>query len=388
MSGPRPLESLPASSILPLDRCAGTLVGRLWIETPCPGPRTVVIREDGVHDLSQLAPTLSDLFELESCAARVRAHGGEHLGSLEDALRTQRLLAPCDLQAIKATGVTFVGSLLERVIEERARGDSQAAQELRTTLTRVFGGSLKGVKPGSAAADTAKRVMMRDGMWSQYLEVGIGPDAEVFTKAQPLSAVGCGAEIGVLARSRWSSPEPEIVLAVSSRGEVIGATLGNDITLRDFEGRSALLLTRAKDNNGSCAIGPFVRLFDATFSFDDVRAASVRLQVSGADGFLTEGVSSMTEISRDPAELVAATIGPDHQYPDGLMLFLGTMFVPTADRRTAGEGFTHEIGDIVSISSPKLGTLINRVNACDRAPPWTFGVRALMASLAARGLLP
>jgi fumarylacetoacetate (FAA) hydrolase family protein len=380
--------ALSASAVLPADGCAGTLVGRLWIETPYPGPRTVAIREDGLHDLSRLAPTLSDLFELENCAARVRAHTGEHLGSLEHALRSQRLLAPCDLQSIKASGVTFAGSLLERVIEERARGDAQAARELRARLTQMFGGSLKGVKPGSAAADSAKRLMMRDGTWSQYLEVGIGPDAEVFTKAQPLSAVGCGAEIGVHAGSRWSSPEPEIVLAVSPRGEVVGATLGNDVTLRDFEGRSALLLARSKDNNGSCAIGPFVRLFDATFSFDDVRSAPVRLEVSGADGFVTGGISSMTEISRDPAELVAATIGPDHQYPDGLMLFLGTMFVPTADRHAAGAGFTHEIGDVVTISSPKLGTLINKVNACHRAPPWTFGARALMASLAARGLLP
>jgi fumarylacetoacetate (FAA) hydrolase family protein len=380
-------NELQPCKILPSDGYTGTLVGRIWMDEEHAGPRTVAIRSDGVHDLSLLAPTLSHLFDLDDCAVRVREHKGQRLGSLEDMLSGRALLAPCDLQAIKATGVTFVESLLERVIEERARGDAHTAQELRTKLTRAFGGSLKGVKPGAAAAESAKRVMMRDGLWSQYLEVGIGPDPEVFTKAQPLSAVGCGAQIGVHAGSRWSSPEPEIVLAVSSRGTVVGATLGNDVTLRDLEGRSALLLARAKDNNASCAIGPFVRLFDGTFSFDDVRSASVRLRVEGEDRFVTEGVSSMTEISRDPAELVAATIGADHQYPDGVMLFLGTMFVPNADRRAPGQGFTHEIGDIVSISSPKLGTLVNQVTTCERAAPWSFGVRALMTSLAARGLL-
>jgi fumarylacetoacetate (FAA) hydrolase family protein len=297
------------------------------------------------------------------------------------------LLAPCDLQAVKATGVTFAGSLLERVIEERARGDAQAAQEVRRMLTDVFGGSLQGVKPGSAAAVAAKRVMMRDGMWSQYLEVGIGPDAEIFTKAQPLSAVGCGADVGVHAQSRWSSPEPEIVLAVSSAGIIVGATLGNDVTLRDFEGRSALLLTRAKDNNASCAIGPFIRMFDGRFTLDEVRAAVVRLEITGEEGFKLEGQSSMNQISRDPTELVGQTICKHHAYPDGFALFLGTMFAPIVDRGTPGQGFTHKTGDVVRVSTEKLGVLENKVTTCDQAPVWEFGIADLMRNLARRGLL-
>ena len=378
---------LSASEVLPADGCAGALVGRIWVQAPQAGPRTMAIRDQGVFDLSALAPTLADLFELDDCAAHVRAHPGARICSLDEALQTGTLLAPCDLQAIKATGVTFADSLIERVIEERSAGNATAAQELRSRLVAAFGGSLRGVKPGSAKAQAAKTLLVRDGLWSPYLEVGIGVDAEIFTKAQPMSAVGCGADVGVHSKSTWSSPEPEIVLAVSSRGAMVGATLGNDVTLRDFEGRSALLLGRAKDNNASCAIGPFVRLFDGTYSLDDVRAAAVQLRLEGRDGFVTEGTNSMAEISRDPAELVAATLGPEHRYPDGLMLFLGTMFVPNADRHGPAKGFTHEVGDIVRVSSPRLGTLVNRVEVCDRAPPWTFGVRALMSSLAARGLL-
>jgi fumarylacetoacetate (FAA) hydrolase family protein len=378
----------PATAeILPTDGYAGTLVGRVWVESADPGPRCVVARGDGLHDLSALAPTLSDLFDLDNCAARVRAHDGAVLGSLDEALERASLLAPCDLQALKATGVTFADSLIERVIEERTAGDARAAQELRDRLTSVFGGSLRGVKPGSPEALAAKEMLMRDGLWSQYLEVGIGPDPEVFTKAQPMSAVGCGADIGMHPRSHWSSSEPEVALAISSRGTIVGATLGNDLTLRDFEGRSALLLTKAKDNNASCAIGPFVRLFDNTFSLDDVRTADVRLQMKGRDGFSTDGLNSMTHISRDPAELVAATINAEHQYPDGLMLFLGTMFIPNVDRHGPGQGFTHEVGDVVRVSSPKLGALVNQVALSSRAAPWTFGARALMRSLARRGLL-
>ena len=373
--------------VLPVDRYGGTLVGRVWIDGALPGPRTVVAREEGLIDLSTLAPTLSDLFELSQPARSVKAHQGAILCTLDDALKQDALLAPCDLQAIKAAGVTFADSLIERVIEERAKGDAAAAVQLRHELLKAFGGSLSRLRPGSPQAEEAKRVLMRDGLWSQYLEVGIGPDAEVFTKAQPMSAVGCGAKIGLHPKSQWNNPEPEIVLAVNSRGEIGGATLGNDVNLRDFEGRSALLLSKAKDNNASCAIGPFVRLFDDTYALDDVRSADVRLDVSGTDQFSTEGTNSMRQISRDPTEVVAATIGREHQYPDGVMLFLGTMFVPNKDRHQPGSGFTHAEGDTVRISSPKLGSLINTVTTSDMAPRWQFGARALMRSLAQRGLL-
>jgi fumarylacetoacetate (FAA) hydrolase family protein len=303
------------------------------------------------------------------------------------ALEGEMLLAPCDLQAIKASGVTFAASLIERILEERSRGDLAQATQLRERLTAALGGSIVGIEPGTEQARKAKALLIENGLWSQYLEVGIGPDAEIFTKAQPMSAVGCGAEIGLHPDSGWNNSEPEIVLAISSRGDIIGATLGNDLSLRDFEGRSALLLGRAKDNNASCAIGPFVRLFDDTFGLDDVRNAEVHVRVTGPDQFEEEGTNCMSEISRDPTDLVSATIGPDHQYPDGLMLFLGTMFVPTRDRDGAGSGFTHKIGDLVRISSPKLGSLVNVVTTCDRAPSWSFGVRALTSSLSARGLL-
>jgi len=371
--------------ILPDDGYDGVLVGRLWVGGPLPGPRTVAVRTDGVFDLSALAPTLSDLFDLPDPATQVRAHAGERLCSLEAAVEAGLLLAPCDLQAIKAAGVTFAASLIERVIEERAKGDPAAAAKVRQELKGVFG-DIGSLKPGSPEAAEAKTLLQREGLWSQYLEVGIGPDAELFTKAQPMSAVGYGAEIGLHPKSVWNNPEPEIVLACSSRGEIVGASLGNDVNLRDFEGRSALLLSKAKDNNASCAIGPFVRLFDASFGLGDVRAAEVALTVEGADNFRLEGASSMSQISRDPLDLVAQTWNENHQYPDGLMLFLGTLFAPTQDRDAPGEGFTHKLGDRVLIRSAKLGGLVNRVTTADAAPPWTFGVRALMRSLAARSL--
>ncbi len=374
------------AEILPDDAYDGVLVGRLWVEAPQPGPRVVGVRENGVFDLSTLAPTLSDLFDLTDPAGRVRAHAGERLCSLETAIQERGLLAPCDLQAIKAAGVTFAASLIERVIEERAKGDPAAAAKVRDELNGVFG-DIAALKPGSPEAAQAKMLLQREGLWSQYLEVGIGPDAEVFTKAQPMSSVGYGAEIGLHPKSVWNNPEPEIVLACSSRGEIVGASLGNDLNLRDFEGRSALLLSKAKDNNASCAIGPFVRLFDASFCLDDVRVAEVAMTVEGDDNFRLESVSSMAQISRDPLDLVAQTLNENHQYPDGLMLFLGTLFAPTQDRDAPGEGFTHRIGDRVLIRAAKLGGLVNRVTTADLAPPWTFGVRSLMRSLAARGLI-
>ncbi len=387
---------------LPEDKMSGTLVGRAWVAgegagQPA-GPSVVALREGGVFDLSQAVPTMSGLLESADPAALVRAMPGRYIGSADGLFQNSRqpngkadgprLLAPCDLQVIKAAGVTFAASLVERVIEEQAKGDACQAEAIRGRVLELLGGSLASIAPGSAKAQQLKDLLVRQGLWSQYLEVGIGPDAEVFTKAPVLSAVGTGAEIGIHPGSAWNNPEPEVVLAVNSRGEVQGAALGNDVNLRDFEGRSALLLGKAKDNNASCAIGPFIRLFDASFSLDDVRRCTVSLEVQGPDGFVLRGESSMSQISRDPLDLVRQTLGTHHQYPDGFMLFLGTMFAPTQDRGAAGSGFTHQVGDVVTISSPKLGRLVNTVNLCDRIAPWTFGLQAFFTNLLARGLLP
>jgi fumarylacetoacetate (FAA) hydrolase family protein len=296
-------------------------------------------------------------------------------------------MAPTDLQVIKAAGVTFAVSMLERVIEEKARGNPAAAAAIRAEIVALVGDDLSQLKPGSAQAMALKKVLIAQGAWSQYLEVGIGPDAEIFTKAPPMAAVGTGADAGLLPTSIWNNPEPEMVLAVNSRGQIVGATLGNDVNLRDIEGRSALLLGKAKDNNASAAIGPFLRFFDATFSLDDVRQTSISLSVRGDDGFTLEGVSLMSQISRDPLDLAGQMIGPHHQYPDGAMLFLGCMFAPVKDRDTVGGGFTHKEGDIVTISAPQLGALMNRMRRTDQCPPWTFGTSHLMRNLAQRGLL-
>jgi fumarylacetoacetate (FAA) hydrolase family protein len=352
------------------------------------------VRGDDLVDLSSLAPTMSGLLDLPDVARRVReCRGAPVAGSLRALVAAPsseaapQLLAPCDLQAIKAAGVTFVRSMLERVIEEQARGDPAKAVSVRQQIVAVIGDNLSKIRPGSAEAARLKDVLIRERAWSQYLEVGIGPDAEIFTKAQPMSAVGAGADVGVHPKSEWNNPEPEIVLAVASRGEVVGATLGNDVNLRDFEGRSALLLGKAKDNSASCAIGPFIRLFDDAFSIDDVRRCELSLRVEGPDGFVLDGASSMAMISRDPLDLVAQACNENHQYPDGFVLFLGTMFAPTKDRHGPGQGFTHVLGDVVSIATPSLGRLVNRVERSDRVAPWTFGTRALMESLARRGLL-
>jgi len=379
------------AAMLPADAASATLVGRADVPS-AGGPVVVALRDGALVDLSALAPTTSHLFEMPAVARRVAeaVRDAPVLGTLAEAAageRGLRLLAPCDLQAIKAAGVTFVASMLERVIEEQARGDPAKAEAVRRQIVAVIGDNLRAIRPGSPEAAALKDVLIRERSWSQYLEVGIGPDAEIFTKSQPMSAVGTGADIGVHPGSEWNNPEPEVVLAVNGRGETVGAALGNDVNLRDFEGRSALLLGKAKDNNASCAIGPFVRLFDGRFGIDDVRRAVIALRVEGPEGFVLEGSSSMAMISRDPLDLVAQAHNANHQYPDGLVLFLGTMFAPTKDRRGPGQGFTHAIGDVVTIATPALGALVNRVERTDRIARWTFGTRALMDNLARRGLL-
>ncbi len=395
-------DRLTVSACLPDDGVSGTLVGRVWRPgdsgiDATGGPSIVRLDADGVHDITRQFPTMAELLNADDPASEARQAAGESLGDLAGILGNSapddrresdtRLLAPCDLQALKASGVTFVDSLLERVIEEQAHGDIARAEQIRGRVMETIGGDLRQIRPGSEGAMRLKALLIGQGAWSQYLEVGIGPDAEVFTKAQPMSAVGTGAEVGVHPESAWNNPEPEIVLAVNAAGRTVGAALGNDVNLRDVEGRSALLLGRAKDNNGSCAIGPFIRLFDGTFGIDDIRRTVLTMTVDGADGYRLTGSSSMDRISRDPLDLVGQTIGPNHAYPDGLMLFLGTMFAPVDDRDSPGQGFTHKVGDIVTIATPGLGALVNRVTTSDRAPRWSFGAGALMRNLAARGLL-
>jgi fumarylacetoacetate (FAA) hydrolase family protein len=370
-----------SAAMLPVDFPAATLAGRLLLER---GPTPVIVRNGAVEDVSRVAPTVADLMELPD-PVRI---SGEPLFSIDELfqLPPERFLAPVDLQSVKAAGVTFALSAIERVIEERARGDFRRAGEIRDKLEQRIGGAIRSVEPGSEAAARLKDALTDDGLWSQYLEVAIGPDAEIFTKTAPLASVGWGAAVGVRSDSTWNNPEPEVVLVVSSRGEIRGATLGNDVNLRDFEGRSALLLSKAKDNNASCAIGPFVRLFDDNFTIGQVRSAVIQLEIAGADGFRLEGQSRMSEISREPEELVRQAMS-EHHYPDGFVLFLGTLFAPTQDRDEAGRGFTHKIGDEVRISCPELGTLLNIVSTSRDAPAWEFGTRALMRNLATRGLL-
>jgi len=372
------------------------LVGRVW-RVDIGAPSVVIVRGGVVFDVTSTVISVTDFLENDP-AGRFDTLEGEKLGKPEDFVVAADvagyssdkscLLAPCDFQALKACGVTFARSMIERVIDERTSGDPVRADAIRKRIGDLIGGSLSNIRAGSEEAAQVKAALEKDGLWSQYLEVGIGPDAEVFTKSQPMSSVGYGAEVGVNKISKWSNPEPEIVLAVDSRGNIRGATLGNDINLRDVEGRSALLLGKAKDNNASCSIGPFIRLFDDNFKLEDVENASLSMSVTGStDGFEMSGRSNMAEISRKPAELVAQTINASHQYPDGFMLFLGTMFAPTQDRAEKGSGFTHKEGDVVEISTPLIGTLRNVVTSSDKARPWTYGMRSMVRDMARRGLL-
>ncbi|MDA3922010.1 MAG: aldehyde dehydrogenase family protein [Salinisphaera sp.] len=390
------MELLELNHCLPEDLDRALLLGRVWRTTPVDGPAIVVVRDGELIDISAQAPTMADLLDRNDLVTIATTAPGESLGKLRDwlaqSLETEsgeRLLAPIDLQAVKACGVTFAVSLLERVIEEQAGGDSSKAAEVRSQFHDLIGQDLSRITPGSDAAVELKKAMVKRGAWSQYLEVGLGSDAEVFSKCQPMASLGFGAEVGLHPGSAWNNPEPEIVLAVDSSGRVRGATLGNDVNLRDFEGRSALLLSKAKDNNGSSAIGPFIRLFDDHFTIDDVRSATVRLTIEGADdAFRLDDASDMREISRDPLDLVSQAYGAHHQYPDGFVLFLGTMFSPTADRGGEGQGFTHHVGDRVTIATPRLGALVNRVNRSDAILPWTYGARRLFEYLTRRHHAP
>lgn len=383
-----------AADVLPDDASDALLVGRVQMPE---GPSVVVLRGDTLHDLSAVFPTMRDLTEQPDPASAVREAGGPAIGTFEEVWANTApdtkdharpwLLSPIDLQVVKASGVTFPVSMLERIIEERARGEVESADDIRATVLGALGGDVRDLVPGSPVAARLKQVLIEAGLWSQYLEVGIGPDAEIFTKAPVLATVGAGADVGVLSESRWNNPEPEVVLVVASRESIVGAALGNDVNLRDIEGRSALLLGRAKDNNASASVGPFLRLFDEGFGLDDVRTETVTLSVEGADGFRLEASSHMEQISRDPADLVRQASGAHHAYPDGFVLYLGTMFAPTDDRDEPGHGFTHHIGDVVRIASPRLGALVNRVQHSESLAPWEFGIGALIDNLARRGIL-
>lgn len=377
---------------LPQDYRQATLLARVMGPK---GPCICKLHDDELMDVTMQFPTVAHLLRTGQPSQALRSAAGLSLGSIEQIVANSDaavrdpgkpyLLAPVDLQALKAAGVTFAKSMVERVVEEASQGDPKKAAGVRAELIAAIGTDLSAVVPGSTQAAELKQVLEAKGLWSQYLEVGLGPDAEIFTKAQPLSAVGFGEWVGLHPRSNWNNPEPEVVLLIAPNGEIVGATLGNDVNLRDFEGRSALLLSKAKDNNASTAIGPFIRLFDKTFDQLDLSNLDVTLTIDGSDGFHLQGTSAMREISRSPAEL-ARQLCETHHYPDGAVLFTGTLFAPTQDRDVAHEGFTHKIGDLVTIATPRLGALINRVGLSNELPPWRWGAVELFSSLAQRGI--
>jgi fumarylacetoacetate (FAA) hydrolase family protein len=385
-----------ADAALARDADRATLVGRAW-DTTANGPIVVAVRGGDVLDLSDTFGTMRDITESAAPSDAVAAASGPLVGTVDELLsntpadardaRKPWLLSPIDLHVVKAAGVTFPVSMLERIIEEKARGNAGSADSIREAVLTALGTDLQDLVPGSPEAMRLKQVLVTEGLWSQYLEVGIGPDAEIFTKAPVLATVGTAIDVGIRSDSIWNNPEPEVVIVVASTGRIVGATLGNDVNLRDIEGRSALLLGQAKDNNASASVGPFIRLFDHAFDLDVLRSESVTLHVEGKDGFVMHAQSHMAQISRDPADLAAQALSTKHQYPDGMALYLGTMFAPTDDRDAPGHGFTHHVGDVVSISSPALGALVNRVQHSETVEPWTYGIHALMTSLAARGLL-
>jgi fumarylacetoacetate (FAA) hydrolase family protein len=377
--------------VLPDDSADALLVGRIW-DPEAAAPRVIAVIGDDAFDLQDMAGTVAQLLESPGAAEAVRAAMTEPRWRTSDLVQASldrspdlpRLLAPVDLQVIKACGVTFVDSMIERVIEERTGGDPARAAHLREGIAQAIGGSISSIRPGSAEAANAKRVLMDQGLWSQYLEVGIGPDPEVFTKAPVLSSVGLGAQVGIPSFSSWNNPEPELVLIANSHGTVVGATLGNDVNLRDVEGRSALLLGKAKDNNASSALGPFIRLFDGSFTLETLRTEEITLHVKGPEGYTLEGRNSVARISRPFEELIRAAYGSHHQYPDGFALYTGTLFAPTQDRDEPGQGFTHKTGDIVTIRSSHLGALINQVGRTEELPEWTFGIGQLLGCLQRR----
>jgi fumarylacetoacetate (FAA) hydrolase family protein len=389
-----PRLHLTCENSLPRDGLDGTLIARVWRPGECPGPTPALVTSEGVFSLFETAPTVSALLDSPDPVRTARDGQGERLGDVAEILENtsvdRRLesrpyfLAPADLQAVKACGVTFVKSMLERVIENVAAGDPAAAAATRATIEAEVGEDLSRVTPGSAEAVRVKQALVARGLWSPFMEVGVGPDAEIFTKCQPMSAVGTGEEVGILPTSTWNNPEPEVVLAIDSRGRIVGASIGNDVNIRDMVGRSILLACRAKDNRASCAVGPFLRLFDATFGLEDVRKVVLRVTIEGEDGFVLTDTHAMADISRDLTDLAGQTIGPHNQYPDGLLLFTGTSISPAQDRSGPGTGFTHHVGDVVTIDTPRLGGLINRVNHTDRISPWTFGAGQLLKGLAAR----